>query len=134
VLVERKDAAAVVPPPAVIDAPKVTAHESHASQPEDEDAKQVSDLIESLKGADLVTRIRRYEELFRAKPNSKYARTIGEEASVDGDCGGSAPARDRAVGRGKRGRVACSPRGAASVSVLPDGLARPRLFRGVHSR
>ncbi|MEO7328652.1 MAG: hypothetical protein ABI193_08755 [Minicystis sp.] len=46
------------------------------------EALEIAAMIESLKGADLGTRIRRYEEVARAHPQGLYTRTLLEEASA----------------------------------------------------
>jgi hypothetical protein len=50
--------------------------------PADAEARAVGSLIESLRGTDLVTRIRGYEAFVRAHPDSRYARTFYEEAAA----------------------------------------------------
>jgi hypothetical protein len=42
----------------------------------------VSEVFDALKGADLWTRVRRYEELVRLHPSGRYARVLGEEAAA----------------------------------------------------
>ncbi len=56
----------------------------------DADARAVVDMFNALEGADVVMRIRVYEEYVRANPKGKYARVLYEEAAalrkvVDGD-------------------------------------------------
>lgn len=48
----------------------------------DADARAVSEMFDSLQGADLVTRIRKYEEYVRKSPNGRYARVLYEEAAA----------------------------------------------------
>ena len=53
-----------------------------AAPPEDPDARSVTEMFESLRGADLATRIARYEGYARRKPESRFARTLQEEAAA----------------------------------------------------
>jgi hypothetical protein len=46
----------------------------------DADAAAVAKMFEELSGADLVTRIRRYEDYVRTTPNGRFARVLYEEA------------------------------------------------------
>lgn len=48
----------------------------------DADAQAVVDMFDSLQGADLVARIRKYEEYVRKSPNGRYARVLYEEAAA----------------------------------------------------
>ncbi len=48
----------------------------------DADAQAVADMFDSLQGADLVTRIRKYEEYVRTSPKGRYARVLYEEAAA----------------------------------------------------
>ena len=48
----------------------------------DADTLLVSTLFDGLQGADLVTRIRKYEEYVRNYPNGRYARVLYEEAAA----------------------------------------------------
>lgn len=62
----------------------------------DADAQAVVDMFDSLQGADLVTRIRKYEEYVRTSPKGRYARVLYEEAAalrrlVDGKEGPKRP-------------------------------------------
>ena len=50
--------------------------------PEDPDARAVTEMFESLKGADLATRIKRYEAYAHAKPSSRFVRVLAEEAAA----------------------------------------------------
>lgn len=50
--------------------------------PEDPDARAVSEMFDGLKGADLTTRITRYEAYLQAHPRSRFARVLGEEAAA----------------------------------------------------
>jgi hypothetical protein len=49
--------------------------------PADAEARELATLLDSLKGADLVTRIRKYEDYVRTKPNGRFARVLYEEAA-----------------------------------------------------
>jgi hypothetical protein len=51
-------------------------------RPEDAEARAVSEMFEALRGADLSTRVRKYEEYARANPDSRYVRTLTEEAAA----------------------------------------------------
>ncbi len=66
------------PPPA----DPAAAAPSATRSPEEVLALEIAAMIESLKGADLGTRIRRYEEVARAHPQGPYTRTLLEEASA----------------------------------------------------
>jgi hypothetical protein len=50
--------------------------------PEDVEARAIGAMLEQLTGADLATRIRRYEELARTRPQGRYTRTLVEEAAA----------------------------------------------------
>lgn len=50
--------------------------------PEDPDARAVTEMFEALKGADLATRIARYESYARSKPQSRFVRVLQEEAAA----------------------------------------------------
>lgn len=56
--------------------------EARAQTPEEQEAQVVGAMFDSLKGADLVTRIRRYEEHAAAKPQGRFARVLYEEAAA----------------------------------------------------
>lgn len=46
------------------------------------EAQAVAKMFDSLQGADLVTRIRKYEDYVRAQPNGRFARVLYEEAAA----------------------------------------------------
>ena len=72
-------AAAAVPPPPTAQAP------APAGAPPDRadlEARAIAAMLESLRGADLSTRIRRYEDYVRAQPNGRFSRVLGEEAAA----------------------------------------------------
>ena len=50
--------------------------------PDDVEARAIGALLEQLTGADLATRILRYEELVQIRPQGKYTRTLVEEAAA----------------------------------------------------
>ena len=50
--------------------------------PDDIEARAIGVMLEQLAGADLGTRIVRYEELARIRPQGKYTRTLVEEAAA----------------------------------------------------
>jgi hypothetical protein len=50
--------------------------------PDDVEARAIGVMLEQLTGADLGTRIGRYEELARIRPQGKYTRTLVEEAAA----------------------------------------------------
>jgi hypothetical protein len=50
--------------------------------PEDPEARAVSEMFEALRGADIWTRVHKYEEYARANPDSRYVRTLTEEAAL----------------------------------------------------
>jgi hypothetical protein len=56
--------------------------EPSAASKLDADAQSVVDMFDSLQGADLVTRIRKYEEYVRTSPKGRYARVLYEEAAA----------------------------------------------------
>lgn len=78
VLIHRGAAAAAptAPLPVGAVAPAATA------SPEDVEASAIGTLLAQLAGADLATRIARYEELARSRPQGKYTRTLLEEAAA----------------------------------------------------
>jgi len=51
------------------------------SKPEDPEAAAIAKMFDDLKGKDLVTRIRAYEDYVRAKPEGRFARVLYEEAA-----------------------------------------------------
>lgn len=54
--------------------------DAEGAAPLDDDAASVAAMFEELAGADLATRIRRYEDYVRAKPKGRFARVLYEEA------------------------------------------------------
>jgi hypothetical protein len=50
--------------------------------PEDPDARAVGEMFESLKGADLTTRVAHYEEHAKTHPQSRFGRVLLEEAAA----------------------------------------------------
>lgn len=56
--------------------------ETPAESKLDADARAVTEMFDSLQGADLITRIRKYEEYVRKSPNGRYARVLYEEAAA----------------------------------------------------
>lgn len=50
--------------------------------PEDPDARAVTQMFEALKGADLTTRVSRYEEHAKSHPQSRFTRVLLEEAAA----------------------------------------------------
>jgi hypothetical protein len=50
--------------------------------PEDPDARAVTEMFDKLKGADLMTRIARYDEYVRAHPESRFGRVLSEEGAA----------------------------------------------------
>lgn len=55
---------------------------AHPSAKEDLEAQAVAKMFDSLQGADLVTRIRKYEDYVRAQPSGRFARVLYEEAAA----------------------------------------------------
>ena len=53
-----------------------------AASPDDVEARAIGAMLEQLAGADLPTRIARYEELAQIRPRGKYTRTLVEEAAA----------------------------------------------------
>ncbi|MBI5532717.1 MAG: hypothetical protein HY898_08390 [Deltaproteobacteria bacterium] len=68
--------APALPPPEI----SIRPAEGPAPVEADPEAKLLSDMFENLKGADLVTRIRAYEDYVRAKPQGRFSRVLYEEA------------------------------------------------------
>jgi hypothetical protein len=62
------------------DAPAKGEHPENASK-EDLEERAIAKMLDALKGADLVTRIRKYEDYVRANPEGRFARVLYEEAS-----------------------------------------------------
>ncbi|MBK9263015.1 MAG: hypothetical protein IPM54_24825 [Polyangiaceae bacterium] len=56
--------------------------EAPAESKLDAEARTVAEMFDSLQGADLITRIRKYEEYVRTTPNGRYARVLYEEAAA----------------------------------------------------
>jgi hypothetical protein len=74
--------------PAITAAPGPATTASGAATPEptlspdDVEAREIGVMLEQLAGADLGTRIVRYEDLARTRPQGKYTRTLVEEAAA----------------------------------------------------
>lgn len=49
---------------------------------EDVEARAIARMLDDLRGADLVTRIRRYEDYVRSQPKGRFARVLYEEAAA----------------------------------------------------
>ncbi|MEP7126709.1 MAG: hypothetical protein ABJE95_37610 [Byssovorax sp.] len=81
VLTERGGAAKASPTSAATSVGGATAPELMFS-PDDVEARAIGVMLAELTGADLSTRIRRYEELARTRPQGKYTRTLVEEAAA----------------------------------------------------
>jgi hypothetical protein len=88
--------------------PPAPSAEEHTGEkpPEDPEARAVSELFDALKGADLWSRVRRYEEYVKAHPTGRYARTLGEEAAALRELIG---VRDRAAEQALPRLVSFSP-------------------------
>lgn len=71
-----------VNPPTGTGDPGTVPGDGSAESKLDADARAVSEMFDSLQGADLVTRIRKYEEYVRKSPNGRYARVLYEEAAA----------------------------------------------------
>lgn len=63
-------------------APSAASPSAGTASPLDEEVIAVTTLLESLVGTDPVTRIRRYEDAVRARPNGRFARALWEEAAL----------------------------------------------------
>jgi hypothetical protein len=74
---------------------------SAPAAPEDVEARAIGAMLEQLTGADLATRIRRYEELAQTRPQGRYTRTLVEEAA--------ALRQLLEPGRARRGAAAAEP-------------------------
>lgn len=72
----------VNPPTGTGDPGPTPTGETPAESKLDADARAVSEMFDSLQGADLVTRIRKYEQYVRKSPNGRYARVLYEEAAA----------------------------------------------------
>jgi len=81
ILLPAPKAAPPPPPEPSVPAPPGSGPPPPPLSPEEEDARAIGALLDSLRGADLETRIRRYEEFARRRPSSKYTRTIQEEVA-----------------------------------------------------
>jgi hypothetical protein len=81
VLVARSAAAPAAGPSAPVAAGAAPPPEVMFS-PDDIEARAIGGMLEQLAGADLATRIQRYEELARTRPQGKYTRTLVEEAAA----------------------------------------------------
>jgi hypothetical protein len=92
--------------------------------PEEAEAREIAAMIEALKGADLSSRIRRYEEVARAHPQGKYTRTLLEEAAALRELFKQSPRQDRAE---------AAPE-IASFTPPADALAGAPLRIGVEIR
>ncbi len=63
---------------------------------EEVEARAIARMLDELRGADLVTRIRRYEDYVRSQPNGRFARVLYEEAAALRQLvGGERPAEPR---------------------------------------
>jgi hypothetical protein len=96
--------------------------------PEDVEARAIGVMLEQLTGADLATRIGRYEELARIRPQGKYTRTLVEEAA--------ALRQLLAAGKARAGHEASTPKRPQIVSFNEpkDALAGSPLRFGVELR
>jgi hypothetical protein len=108
-------APAAGPPSAGPQAPKPP--DAEERPPEDPDARAVTELLDGLRGSDLWTRIQRYEALAQARPASRYARTLLEEAAA---------LRELATARQKAPAAALAQAGARVLHFAPpkEALAR----------
>jgi hypothetical protein len=68
-------------PPAA-ERPPAPPGDERAASPEDADARAVTEMFDALKGSDLWTRVRRYEEVARSRPEGRFARVLSEEAAA----------------------------------------------------
>jgi hypothetical protein len=74
------------PPPSEARAPGAPSSplpaEEKAAMPEDPEVRAIAQMLEALRGADLSTRIQRYEQLAQAWPAGRYGRALLEEAAA----------------------------------------------------
>jgi hypothetical protein len=77
---EKGDVVVLAGAPAVAKAPSPAAAASLTATPTDDDARAVSDLFDTLRGADVVTRIHAYEKYIGERPHGPYTRVLSEEA------------------------------------------------------
>lgn len=77
------EGASPAPSPANANAPPtIEAAAPTPPSPDEVEALEIAASIAALQGADLASRIRRYEEIARAHPQGRYTRTLLEEASA----------------------------------------------------
>ncbi|MDC3952216.1 hypothetical protein KEG38_21045 [Polyangium jinanense] len=77
----RKAPAPGKPEPTKPDASTTTEAKEMPAGDADPEAIVIATMFDKLKGADLVTRIKAYEDYVREKPNGRYARVLYEEAA-----------------------------------------------------
>jgi hypothetical protein len=88
--------------------------------PEDPDARAVAQMFEGLKGADLTTRVSRYEEHAKAHPESRFARVLLEEAAALREL---MTARDRKVTEKETMRARGAPQLGEALAGAPLRVA-----------
>ncbi len=71
-----------VAPTAAPTAPRPAEPAAEEKPPEDPEAVAVTRMFDALRGADVWTRIRRYEELARARPTGRFSAVLMEEAAA----------------------------------------------------
>lgn len=101
VIMERAPAAPAVTPGQPEGPAPAPGEPARPSDKEDLEAQAVARMFDSLQGADLVTRIRKYEDYVRAQPEGRFARVLYEEAAalrqlLGGERAPGAAARERA--------------------------------------
>jgi hypothetical protein len=76
----------VAPSPAEVRAPSAPpsppSPEEKPAAPEDPEVVAIAQMLEALRGADLSTRIQRYEQLAQARPEGRFSRALLEEAAA----------------------------------------------------
>jgi hypothetical protein len=82
--------------------------------PEDPDARAVTEMFDKLKGADLMTRIARYDEYAHAHPESRFVRVLAEE---------SAALRELVQSRSKTAAVERDPVAARGSPRIGEAMA-----------
>lgn len=103
------------------DAPKTDAPKGDAGD-EDPAAKELSELFTALRGADLPTRIRKYEDLVRKDPKGKFAVVLYEEAQQLRRLLGEAGEAKTAASKGPRVLGWELPRAVVAGSPLSLGV------------
>ncbi len=122
ILVSRGATDAVAPPSGAV----TTEAQAAPSAPEDVEARAIGAMLEQLAGADIGTRVRRYEEFARARPRGRYSRALVEEAA--------ALRQLLEPGRARRGAEPSPPQQRTRFLPPEDALAGAALRLGLELR